>query len=209
MKIVIFGATSKTGLQLTEQALEAGHEVTAFVRDPSKLTLEHPRLAVVQGDALDPEGVERAVQGQEGVISLIGPTKGSPSNITTRATRNILAAMDQHSVRRLVVASVAGIPTERDQRGLVARLVGGLIQLFLGDMYKDRQQQLELLQQSDRDWIVIRLPRLTDAPATGHYTLDYQSLGPSVKVTRADLAAAMLQQLTDDTYLHQAPIISN
>jgi putative NADH-flavin reductase len=209
MNLVVFGATSKTGQHVVERALDAGHQVRAFARTPAKMELRHARLEVVEGDALHPDDVERAVAGQDAVISLIGPTETSPKFVASRSTEHILSAMRDHGVQRLVVASVAGIPVGEEGRGLGARLITGLLKLILGDMFTDRRRQLELLQQSDRAWTALRLPRLTDAPPTGDYELGITGFSPTMSITRADLAQAMLDQLDDDTYLRQAPKISN
>lgn len=207
MKIVVFGASSKSGLEVVKQGAATGHAITAFVRDPAKLGTPAAGVTVVQGDATDAAAVAAAIAGQEAVISLIGPTKGGPKSVATAATGNILDGMKKHGVRRLVVASVAGIPAPGDNRGALAGVIGGAIKLFMRDAYADREQQLALLQSSDRDWVAIRLPRLTDDPASG-YQLGFPNPGPGLVVSRADLAAAMLDQVTANDWLRKAPIIS-
>ena len=207
MKIVIFGATSPTGRHVVEQALAEGYEVTAFVRSPQKMEIEHEKLHVVEGDALNPDRVEEAVAGQDAVISLIGPAKGSPKDVASRSTLHIITAMKKHDVDRVVVASVGGVPTPEDRRGPLGKAIGGVLKLLLRDMYADRERQLQLLRESGLDWVALRLPRLTDEPSTGDYELGY-SVSPASKAARVDVAAAMLDQLTDDTYIGHAPIIS-
>jgi len=208
MKIIVFGATSDTGVHVVQQALEDGHAVTAFVRTPSKLTVEHSQLDVVKGDALNADDVVAAVEGHDAVISLIGPAKGSPQNVSSRSTDHIIDAMQRHGVRRLVVASVAGIPVPRDNPGLATKLITGLLRLILPGMFVDRERQLDLLRESDLDWVALRLPRLTDEAPTGEYHLGYMGFSPTMAISRADLATAMLDQLQDDTYLQQAPKIT-
>jgi hypothetical protein len=116
--------------------------------------------------------------------------------------------MRVHDVRRIVVASVGGIPTPEDQRGPIANVAGGLIKLLLGEFHADRERQLDLLRQSGLDWVALRFPRLTDEPATGGYELSYD-IKPSYKISRADVARAMLDQVTDDAYIGHAPIVHN
>ncbi len=209
MKITVFGASSPSGRVLVEKALEQGHELTAFVRDRSKLALPHARLNIIEGDALNAAQVDAAVQGSEAVISFLGPKRGAPKNMTTQATQNILNALTKHGVRRLVITSVGGIAVPGEQRSGVAKVVDALIKLLARDVYLDREQQLALLFNSPLDWVAVRLPRLTDEPATGSYQVGNLKVGPSLKISRADLADFMLKQLTDNTYLRQAPIISN
>lgn len=177
-----------------------------MVRSPGKLSIESDRLEVVVGDALNEDDVAKAVKGTQVVISLIGPTKGGTRGVASHSTEHILSAMKAHDVSRIVVASVGGIPTPDDQRGFIARAAGGLIKLLLGDMFADRERQLELLRESGLAWVALRFPRLTDEPATGEYTLSYD-IKPRYKITRADVARAMLDQVTDDTYIGHAPIV--
>lgn len=206
MRLVVFGASSPTGKHVVEQALQAGHEVTAFVRDPSKLGVNHERLKIVGGDALDPLHVEEAVKGNDAVLSTLGP-RGKPAVMAAESTRHIVEAMQKHGLRRLVVVSVAGVPVAQDQRGF--NLAGRLIKLFLRDVFKDRENQLAVLESGKLDWVAVRVPRLTDEPARGSVRAFFGNPSPSMKVTRADLADFMLKQLTDDRWLRQAPILSN
>src|SRR5688572_18093218 len=108
MKIVVFGASGQTGRLLVEQALAAGHEVTALVRDPSKLAVRHERLRVLQGDVQDAGAVAGAVAGQDAVLSALGPAGPAFTSMTLGA-RHILAAIEQHGVRRLVTLTGAGV----------------------------------------------------------------------------------------------------
>ena len=206
MKLTIFGATSATGKHLVNQALAAEHEVTAFVRDPGKLDISHNHLKVVSGDALNPSQVEEAVKGSEAVLSTLGP-KGKPAVMAAESTRNIVDAMEKHGVKRVVLASVAGIAVPQDQRG--RNFVDSLLKFFLKDVYNDRQNQLSVLESSNVDWIAVRVPRLTDDPGTGSVKAFFGNPSPSMKVTRADLADFMLKQLADDHWLRQAPILRN
>lgn len=206
MKLTIFGATSSTGKRLVEKALSKGHEVSVFVRDESKLGITHPNLRILCGDALKYEDVEFAVQGSDAVLSTLGP-KGRPAVMAAESTRNIVRAMERHGVKRLVVVSVAGIAVPQDQRG--PNLVDSLIKLFLKDVFRDRENQLAVLTSSSLDWVAVRVPRLIDEAATGSVSAFFGKPSPGMKVTRADLADFMLEQLSSDRWLKQAPILSN
>jgi len=212
MRLAIFGGSGGSGKALITQALAAGHEVTALVRDPSKLPVElsqHVGLKLVQGDATDADKVGETIRGSEAVLSLLGPTKTSPKGMCATSTRLILASMKQNSVRRVVMASVAGIAVPQDNRKGFAKFIGVVLKLLIKEMFLDREAQLNLLQSSDADWVAIRLPRLTNHPASGKYLLGYPAMSPKLVISREDLATAMLAQLTDNTWLKQAPVISN
>jgi putative NADH-flavin reductase len=206
MKLTIFGATSSSGRLVLEKALAAGHEVTAFVRDPTKLDVTNERLKVVAGDALNAAQVEKAISGSDAVLSTLGP-KGKPAVMAARSTRNIVDGMEKHGVKRLVLVSVAGISVPQDKRGV--NLVSALIRFLLKDVFIDRENQLKVLEESSLDWIAVRVPRLTDDPATGSVKAFFGNASPAMKVTRADLADFMLKQLASDQWCRQAPILSN
>lgn len=206
MKVTIFGATSASGRLLVKKSLAKGYEVTAFVRDESKLGIVHRNLKVVCGDALNAAQVDEAVKGSDAVLSTLGP-KGRPAAMAARSTKNIVDAMEKYGVRKLILVSVAGIPVPQDQRG--RNLISGLIKLFLKDVFVDRENQLAVLESSNVDWVAVRVPRLTNDPATGSVHAFFGDASPRLKVTRADLADFMLKQLEEDQWLRQSPILSN
>lgn len=109
-RVLIIGATGGTGRCLVTEALDRGYEVTALVRNPAKLAMEHPRLRVLKGDVLDYASVEQSVQGQDAVISALGHKQFfGPSSILSNGTRNLIRAMEAHGVGRLVCETSLGI----------------------------------------------------------------------------------------------------
>jgi putative NADH-flavin reductase len=209
MKLTIFGATGRTGIPLVQQALAAGHSVTALARTPEKLSITHDQLTVVQGDATDPAAVERAVAGAEAVLSALGQTKGAPKDMQTVATRNIVAAMQQHGVRRLVSLTGAGVDAPQDQPKLINHLITFALKTLSGDVLRDAEGHAEVIRNSDLDWVIVRGPMLTEGPYTGQYRVGWVGVNTSARIARADVADFMLKQVTDDTYLRQAPMISD
>ncbi len=208
MKIVVFGASGRTGRPLVEQALAAGHHVTAFVRDPARLETRHERLTVVQGDVHDAARVREAVAGQEAVLSTLGLAPKGPRDVVSAGTRAILAAMREHGVSRVVCESGAGVRTERDSRSAGATAMTTMLKLVARDVLRDAEASYQALKASDRAWVFVRAPRLTEGPRTGQYRTGYLQLGPGATISRADVADFMLKELTDDTYLKQAPMVS-
>ena len=206
MKIVVFGASSATGKLLVARAIQKGYEVTAFVRDASKLGAVHEKVKVMTGDALNPSDVEAAVIGNDAVLSTLGP-KGKLAVMAAESTKNIVSTMERHHVKRLVIVTVAGIPVPQDQRGF--NLISTLIKLLLKDVFTDRENQLAVLEASKVDWVAVRVPRLTDEAPRGSVTAFFGNPSPRMKVSRGDLADFMLKQLTDNQWLRQAPIIRN
>lgn len=208
MNIAIFGATGKSGRHLVEQALAAGHAVTAHARDPSRIATQHERLKVVRGDVQTGAGVEDAIKGSDAVLSALGHTRGSAKDVHAVGTSHILRAMQSHGVRRLVSLTGAGVRDERDPPYWGAALPRLLLNLIAPGVLPDAEAHARLIRASDRDFVIVRAPRLTDGARTGVYRVGYLKLGLGASISRADVADFMLKQLTDDTYLRQAPMVS-
>jgi uncharacterized protein YbjT (DUF2867 family) len=210
VKIVVFGATGPTGRHVVERALELGHEVTAFVRNPSGLSLSHPALNVQQGDVLDPAAVSSGVQGQDAVISALGPrnrTTPGWSTVPTVASdgvRNILSAMEEHGVRRLVVMSSMGVGTSRGQGGFFLEWV--LKPLLLSRVFEDKERMEELVRASGVDWVIVQPGRLTDRPPRDQLVVDERARVPGT-IARADVARFLVAQASSDQWLRRAPMI--
>lgn len=209
MKLAIFGATGGTGRLLVEQALAAGHEVIAFARTPSKLTAQHERLVIIQGDLTDAAAIERALCRMEAVISALGPRGNDASRPITRGTLNILAAMKKHGVRRLVLSSTPSARDPNDVPDLRFKLAVGLVRLVLRSAYEDIVSTAQAVRASDVDWTIVRASMLSDAPRTGAVRVGYVGRAVGMRISRSDLAEFMLKQVLDTAYLRQAPAVSN
>ena len=208
MKIVVFGASRGMGLKVAEQALQAGHTVTAFVRTPSKFTLQHPNLTVFQGDSMDAAAVENAIAGQDAVISALGPTRPPVPGMMETSAKNIVNAMTKHGVRRLVSTTGAGVRQPEDQPKLADHLIGFLLNLLAKSVVLDSAGNVQVIQSSDLDWTVVRFPRLIDGDPTGKYHFGYVSKDSSTQLRRADAAAAVLRELTEKKWIRKLPLVS-
>ena len=205
MKLIVFGATGGSGRQLVEQALSLGHDVTAFARNPAALKTSHPKLKVMQGDALDAASVSQAVAGQDAVLFAIGINRRSTMTVCTESTRHIIAAMKEHKVRRFICLSAYGASETKD-----TALYSKVLRALIGKRVEDKDRQEELLRASELDWVLVRPPLLTNGARRGRYRVGFDiPIKLFSSVSRADVAEFMLKQLTDDTYLHQAPTICN
>ncbi len=209
MRVAVFGATGRTGRHLVEGALRDGHEVVALVRDPGKLDVAgRGKLRVVEGDVLIPFRVEEAVAGTDAVLSALGHTKTSPKDVQTRGTRNIVAAMKKHGVRRLLSLTGAGVREAGDRPKPVDRVFSGLLKLLQGDVLADAELHAEVVRGSGLDWTIVRAPRLTGGAATGKYRVGLVGQNSGTKISRADVAGFMLRGVTDDSYIGRAPMVS-
>lgn len=209
MHLAIFGATGKTGRHLVEQALARGHTVTALARHPEKLARRHERLHFVQGDIREAAKVAQAIAGAEAVISVLGPTSNRPELAVSQGMDNILAAMRQHGVRRLIVSAGAGVRDPRDTPTPLHAFFAFLTRLLSPNVVKDMELVVDKVRGSGLDWTVVRVPMLTEDPATSRLRVGYVGKDISPRLARADLAAFLLRQLEDRQYVGQAPAISN
>lgn len=204
-RVLVIGATGGTGRQLVAQALERGLTVTALVRDPAKLTITHARLTAVKGDVLDEASVNDAMRGQEAVLCALGHRRLlGPTSILSQGTRNLLRAMQAHGARRLVCETSLGLGDSAGRLGLYYTLF--VLPVILPFYFGDKTRQERIVAGSDRDWVLVRPAALTNGARRGQVRHG-RSVGNflwTASVPRADVAAFMLDQLTDDTYLGTA-----
>ena len=207
MKILVIGATGPTGQQIVEQGLAQGHEVTALVRNPDKFKIQHNLLQIVKGDILDSGSLD-AVHQQQAVISSLGTKKISlePVTLFSKGTKNLLQAMEGHSVKRLICITGIGAGDSKGHGGFLYDKL--ILPLVLKRIYDDKDRQEVEIRQSNLNWVIVRPGLLTNDPAKGNYRVLTDLAGVTVgKISRADVAAFVLQQLTDERYLHQTPLI--
>jgi len=206
MKLLVFGATGSIGRHLVHQALEQGHVVTAFVRDVSRLDIEHHNLQLAQGDVLDPVSVAKAVEGHDAVLCTLGA--GRKGGVRTEGTINIIHAMEKTGVRRFICQSSLGVGDSRENLNFLWKYI--MFGLLLRPAYADHGKQEAYVKQSKLEWIIPRPAAFTDGACTGHYRHGFACTDKTtqLKISRADVADFMLKQLSDDTYLHKTPGLS-
>jgi putative NADH-flavin reductase len=181
MRIVVFGATGRTGRPVVEQALERGHDVAAFVRTPGRLEA-HPRLTEAQGDALDAEAVSRSVRDVDAAISALGLDSLDRPTDHSDATAGIVRALNDARVRRLSIVSNQAIFFSK-----VAPAYAPYV--------AEHRRNVETLRESDLDWIALAPPLLTDDPPSGAYRVALDAPAGGDRISRADLATALLDSL--------------
>ena len=208
-RVLVIGATGGTGRELVTQALERGYSVTALVRNPSKLQAGHPRLTVLQGDVLDRASVEAGMRGQEAVLCALGHKRYyPPSRILSEGTRNVLHAMEAHGVRRLVCETSLGIGDSAGRMGLYYTFC--VIPLILPFYFWDKTRQERIVAGSGVEWVLVRPGVLTHGDKRGRsrHGSHVGSFLWTVRISRAEVADFMLNQMVSDTYLRAAPGVS-
>lgn len=200
-RILVIGATGGTGRQVVGQLLEKDYEVTAFVRKPSKLQMTHPKLKLARGDVMDYESVEKAVEGQDAVLSALGHKRFFyPTRILSEGTGNLIRAMQKFDVGRFVCETSLGIGGSAGRMGLYYTLF--TIPVILPFYFWDKARQETLISGSALKWTIVRPGVLTNKAGKGGYRHGPKigSYIRTVRISRADVATFMIEQLTDNTY---------
>jgi putative NADH-flavin reductase len=201
-RLLIIGANGGIGKQAVLEALKAGYHVTALVRNPAKLTLEHPNLKVVKGDVLVPESFERYLKNQDAVISALGVSGGvfadKPTTTYSQGNANLLLAMQRNGVVRAFFISASALDISPVLPLYVRIAAKYILQKLLKNMYADLRIMERLVKASSINWTLIRPPRLTDASVTGQYRLAVnQFLKNGLSISRADVAHYMINSIDD------------
>lgn len=206
MKTIIFGSTGTIGKHLIHQSLERGLQVTAFARNPEKVEIKHPHLTVIKGDVLQPESVKKAVAGHDVVLCALGA--GRKGTVRSVGTLNILKAMEEKGVDRLICQTTLGCGESKGNLNFFWKYI--MFGWLLKDAFIDHEQQEKHIVNSKVNWTIIRPAAFTDAEKTEKFL---HGFGPNeneleLKISRADVAYFMLQQLSNQQYLHQKVALS-
>ncbi len=209
MKVIVFGSTGTIGKHLIEQSLEKGHEVLAFCRDASKLdTFKHPNLSTTEGDVCNPIDVQNAVKGQDVVIIALGSGKSRKSTVRSEGTKNIIAAMKDCGVTRLICQSTLGAGESNNNLNFFWKHI--MFGWYLKQVFLDHELQEEYVRHSNLDWTIVRPGAFTDGKKTEDYLHGFSPNDRSVKlkISRADVADFILKQVGNKNYMHQTPGLS-
>lgn len=203
MRLLIFGATGGTGQQLVRQALERNHQVTAFVRDPSKLSLQHERLSVFRGDITQADTIRAAIPGQDGVLSGLGTRTLGPTTLLSDAAEVIVRTMENAGVRNLIWESSLGVGDTRGQLGRLYNWI--LIPLLLRNIFADKERQESIIRQSRTDWTIVQPGALTNGSLTGTYRVGPDAPAGRMfpKISRADVADFMLREIEKRAHVRE------
>lgn len=207
-KIIVFGSTGTIGKQLVSQALNLGYEVTAFARDKSKITQKHQYLHIFEGDVLDFESVHQAIAGHEIVFCALGSGKSRKSTVRSAGTKNIIQAMEKHGIQRFICQTTLGLGDSNSNLNFFWKYI--MFGWFLKSVFLDHELQEEYIVNSQLDWTIIRPAAFTDGKKTGKYKHGFppSSKKLTLKISRADVAQFMLEQIKSLAYLHQRPGLS-
>ena len=209
MKVIVFGATGNVGQLAVEELLKAGHDVTAFARNPRKPDVTNSRLTTFAGDALNGKDVLEAVAGHDAVVITLGAGMSRKSIVRSKGTLNVINAMQAHGVRRLICQSTLGAHESWSNLNFWWKRV--MFGAILKPVFKDHELQEDLVRASGLDWTIVRPSAFSNGPATDAFKENFPPSDRklSLKISRADIAAFLSRQVCDGSYLGRAVAISN
>jgi putative NADH-flavin reductase len=201
-KLLIIGANGGIGRQCVEVALQAGHQVTALLRTPAKLTIQHPHLEIIKGDILHPETYQGHLESMDAVISAIGVNGGffsdKPTTLYSQGNACLLGAMNKAGVKRGFFISASAIEISPVLPFYIRWAEKYIVQKLLRNMYDDLRRMEKLIKESNADWTIIRPPQLSDKPVTGKYRVAINGfLENCLKISRADVAHYIIHNITN------------
>ncbi|MEO6014225.1 MAG: NAD(P)H-binding protein [Devosia sp.] len=201
MKLAVLGATGRTGRLVVKAARARGHAVTALTRGrpgPDQSTLKW-----VRGDISSPRALRELVDGQDAVVSLLGPTK-TASDVCSTATATLIGL----GVSRLIVVSGAGTDAPGDQKDFIGRAVSYAVRKLSPSVFIDKQRELDLLVASKINWTAVRPPRLTDGKSGRPLRVGLVR-SPGTKIERMTLAQFCVDIAEGNQFIQQAPFVAN
>lgn len=207
MRLLVFGPTGSVGRELVTQALEEGHEVTAFARHPGSVAGNGGNLTVIKGDALDAARVRDAMAGQQAVLSALGSPGWKNADIRFQGTRRIVDAMEEEGVGRLVSLSTLGTGETWQALPLKFKL---MFRTLLRSPFRAHEAQEEYIRSSGLEWTIVRPGAYLDGALTGEYRHGFAPDDRTIEaeISRRDVADFMLRQLEDDGYIGKSPGLS-
>jgi uncharacterized protein YbjT (DUF2867 family) len=209
MRLAVLGATGLTGGLVVTQALDDGHDVTVLVRDPSRVSVSHPRLTILGGHPTAPSDLERWVRGADAVIHCLGiggKGDGQPTSLVSDSVRGTLAAMTLHHVPRIVCMSNVGVGGSGTW--FATQLIIPLFLRWLLPIIEDKERMEAALRASTVEWCSVRLPNIVEGPEQP-VRMSANGRGIGLSITAASAARFLLAQTTSPAVVHATPSISN
>ncbi|MEY3320609.1 MAG: hypothetical protein RLZZ417_192 [Bacteroidota bacterium] len=213
MKLIIFGATGFSGQAILRLALTKSYQVTVLVRNKSAITIKHDNLTVIQGNVLDNKDVKKALEHQDAVIQCLGVGGKGDGRLTTfisDATKIIVEEMGKQKVQRLIAMSNVGAGNSLSfQPWFFTKFILPYFMKWLKVIIDDKNRMETVIMNSELEWTIVRCPNIIDKTPKGNVHPTLEGKGLKLTVTLGDMAEFIIHQLTDSTYLRQAPSVSN
>jgi uncharacterized protein len=202
-KLIVFGASGRVGSRLVRYALDAGYEVTAFIRNPDLFPIDDSRLSIFVGNALDPIAMEKALPGHDVVISALGARNmDNPITLMSDAMGNMIDSMKKFGIKRVLAVGGAGILHQE-----AATLVKDNPDFpeFLQNVSSDHLRVYHLLRDSELEWTMACPPNMRDEERTGNYVTeaDYFPKRAKNQIAAGDVADFLLKEVEGNNFIER------
>lgn len=205
--IAVIGGTGKSGKYLVKELISKGYHIKLLHRNPETLSFDSPLVTLVKGDARDRDAIANLLKGSYAVISALGQPAGE-APIFSEAARNIVAGMEQPRVSRYIAIAGLNVDTPNDHKSKETQAGTDWMKATFPKTTADRQAEYQILVESKVNWTMVRLPLIVQTDQRGELAVSLTDC-PGNKVSAADLADFLIEQLSDDTFSRQAPFIAS
>ncbi|MCU4760673.1 SDR family oxidoreductase [Bacillus cereus] len=206
-KIAILGANGKAGKILVNEALEKGYQVKILTRNSTNTEKINKNIETIIGDARNFSTIQDLLQGCSAVINAVGQPKNE-SYIFSTVTKHILEAMKEYKIKRYILISGGSLNVTGDQKRIVNKMGATLFKLFLPKMMQDKYKELQIIQNSEVDWTIVRLPFVIEGNGIGNINESLVDM-PGIKIHNSDIAPFVIKEINSDRYVGRCPFISN
>ncbi|HFK1401937.1 SDR family oxidoreductase [Bacillus cereus] len=206
-KIAILGANGKAGKILVNEALEKGYQVKILTRNSTNTEKINKNIETIIGDARNFSTIQDLLQGCSAVINAVGQPKNE-SYIFSTVTKHILEAMKESKIKRYILISGGSLNVTGDQKRIVNKIGATLFKLFLPKMMQDKYKELQIIQNSEVDWTIVRLPFVIEGNGIGNIKESLVDM-PGIKIQNGDIAPFIIKKINSDRYVRKCPFISN
>lgn len=207
IKIAVLGGGGRTGKFLVAQLLSQGYPIKLLLRDPGNFQSQNPRIDIIRGDATNARDILSLTEGCQAIISTIGQRKDEPL-VASQATTHVLKAMTEHNIQRYILLAGLNVDTPFDKKGPETIAASEWMKMNFPLIHADRQKAYSILSESDVNWTLVRVPLIEFTETRGKTIVDLEDCRGN-KISAADIAAFLLDQLTDSTHARKSPFITN
>ena len=206
-KIAVLGGSGRTGKYLVNSLINRGFQVKLLLRKPEQFQLKSSLIEIIKGDATNPDAIRKLVQGCQAVISTVGQRGGEPL-VASRAVTNVLEAMNTFGTKRFIALAGLNVDTPTDRKSAETSMATEWMKTNFPEIHTDRQKSYTILNESDLDWTLVRVPFIEFLDAEGELAVKLDDC-PSGKINAGSLAAFLADQLSDVTYIREAPFVAS
>lgn len=207
IKIAILGGSGKSGKHLVRLLLAQGFHCRLLLRTPENFTITNPLMEVMQGDARNEQDIFSFIKGCQAVISTLGQPKGE-SPIFSQATQHIIQAMQAFGIKRYILTAGLNVDAPEDKKSEKTQMATAWMRANFPEISADRQSEFRLLKESNLDWTLVRVPMIKQTEERSKILLSLEDC-PGEKISTADLAHFLVEQLSDESFVRKAPFIAN